>query len=92
MHVGSQVSKQLEPPTKADAEFGLILGEVWCVGVIIGNRLSFFGTRSIDRVVLQFRRHVIVADCCTNEKRGSNIFKKSIENQRNIPRRKQVHV
>lgn len=28
MHVGSQVSKQLEPPTKADAEFGLILGEV----------------------------------------------------------------
>ncbi|CAB1115801.1 unnamed protein product [Ectocarpus sp. CCAP 1310/34] len=29
MHVGSQVSKQLEPPTKADAEFGLILGEVF---------------------------------------------------------------
>lgn len=30
-HVGSQVSKQLEPPKKADAEFGYILGEVrWC--------------------------------------------------------------
>lgn len=27
-HVESQVSKQLEPPKKADAEFGYILGEV----------------------------------------------------------------
>lgn len=26
--MGSQVSKQLEPPKKADAEYGFILGEV----------------------------------------------------------------
>lgn len=27
-HVGSQIAKQLEPPKKADAEFGYILSEV----------------------------------------------------------------
>lgn len=31
-HVGSQIAKQLEPPKKADAEFGYILSEVSQVG------------------------------------------------------------